>query len=57
MRVKRACAETFEENFGVSTTKAGRSLFSLPRPYEIHEPMLALPGSSLPVIRKVQAGS
>ncbi len=32
MRVKRAWAETLEENLGVRTTKAGRSLFSLPRP-------------------------
>jgi hypothetical protein len=57
MRVNSACAETFGENRGVSTTKAGRSLFSLPEPVLSQDPMLALPGISLPVMRKVQAGS
>jgi hypothetical protein len=46
-----------EGKVGVSTTKAGRSLLSLPRPYASQEPMLALPACSLPVMTKVQAGS
>ncbi len=32
MRVNRACASALDDQLGVSTTKAGSSLFSLPRP-------------------------
>ena len=57
MRVNSACAAAPEDHRGVRTTNDGRSLLSLPRPYESHEPRLALPGTSLPVITYVQAGS
>ena len=57
IRVNRACAAAFDFQFGVSTTNAGRSFVSAPSPYETHEPRLALPGTSLPVITNVQAGS
>src|SRR4029434_7974670 len=57
MRVKRAWALAFDDHVGVSTTNAGRSLLTLPKPYESHDPMLALPGTSLPVITNVHAGS
>ena len=39
------------------TTKAGRSWFSLPRPYETQAPMLGRPASWAPVWKKVTAGS
>ena len=42
---------------GVKTTKAGRSSLSLPKPYDTQLPRLGLPGTSLPVITNVQAGS
>src|SRR5262245_19240540 len=57
IRVKRAWAAAPELHVGVSTTNAGRSLLSLPRPYASQEPRLGLPGTSLPVITNVQAGS
>ena len=40
-----------------STTKPGRLLASLPRPYVIHEPMLGRPEIDVPVFMKVWAGS
>src|SRR5215475_12145916 len=57
IRVNRACAAAPLLHVGVSTTNAGRSLFSLPRPYASQEPRLGLPGTSLPVITNVHAGS
>ena len=42
---------------GVNTTNAGKSLFSLPSPYDSHEPIDGFPGTSLPVMTNVQAGS
>src|SRR6185295_13324673 len=57
IRVNRACAAAPLLHVGVSTTNAGRLSLSLPRPYASHEPMLGLPGTSLPVITNVQAGS
>src|SRR5579862_1467949 len=57
MRVKSAWPLLSCGNCGVSTTNAGRSLFSLPSPYASHDPMLARPGVSLPVITNVHAGS
>ena len=50
MRVNRAWPLPLCGKRGVKTTKAGRSLLSLPRPYASQEPMLALPGTSLPVM-------
>src|SRR5437763_16896507 len=38
-------------------TKAGRSWFSLPSPYDSQEPMLGRPASWAPVWKKVMAGS
>ena len=38
-------------------TKAGRSLFSLPNPYETQAPMLGRPANWAPVWKNVIAGS
>src|SRR5580765_1803452 len=41
----------------VMTTKPGRLLDSLPRPYVTHDPIAGRPDSRLPVFMKVWAGS
>ena len=50
IRLYKACALLSEGNRGVKTMNAGRSLLSLPSPYASHEPKLAFPGTSEPVI-------
>ena len=41
----------------ISTTKEGKSWFGLPIPYDNQAPSEGRPGSSLPVVIKVIAGS
>ena len=56
-RSQSGCAPESDDPRDTMTTNAGKSLFSVPSPYEIHAPMLGRPASCAPVVRNVVAGS